>query len=979
MRNNLLPIFLLNFFLVPSLLFFSYSGAFSQRTCQTFETEHYLNNKEKIAGSKAFESRLQQYIIEQKEVRKNNPALHKIQKTESIYKIPIIIHVIHNGESVGEGSNISAAQIYGQIEVLNEDFNLQNPNRTETLSIFKDVAANSSVEFIPATIDPNGIPLAEAGIHRTKGCLEQWNRATFDNQAKPTTIWNPNDYLNFWVANFRKGEYGYAQFPTLSALGGIENENGAASTDGVVVNYRNFGSILKTPTIPQLIEAAPLNLGRTATHEIGHFLGLLHTWGLSESCAVDDFCEDTPNKSKPQRKCDLQEAACELGKLAMVQNFMDYTHDECMTLFTKDQAERMQAVFGISPRRKELLQSKMADPIINRLFSLFEVSKTRVIKNGKIQFTDKSLATGNKQITTYQWTFVGGTPSTSNEQNPTITYSQTGNFVATLKITSDDGTESSKTVQIEVIDDNLIALNATLLDFEDRNLQKEGWTIEKTDIVNWRIFSEGAYTMSDFSVYVSNKDNRSCETEIAFISPFMRIPTNRVFEVRFDVAYSYDESKRSDSLQISYTTDGGDKFVTIWKQGGQQLQTASNRTVSFNPLPTEWKSYRFYVEVEETSRFIQVKFENKGANNNNLYLDNLRIRQATDLQAPIVDFDVNYPLILLSEQARFYSTTQFGIDFNWTITGNTNLQASGISPQISFSQEGIYDVTLQASNPLATRENTKTDVIKVIKGQKVANTTQNLKNEILNGKPLAGHDEGNTISKAEFFNDLGFSNKIYAVDIFFADAAIRNLNKTFDVVMWSVDATGKPNEELYRQKVSYSLINRDIFERRQFTRVVFDEIQNAPAQFFISVELEYESLNTFTIFTEKNQEGKGWERKANGDWLSYSASRGQNYSNAISLILSPDGILGVEDENLNDLVTLYPNPNQGSFSLKTYDLRVESIQIYNSIGQLIYQKNIPNTFISNFDIQLKRPSNGMYLVKIQTQKGIVTQKLIIQN
>lgn len=979
MKNNFLPTFLFCFILVTSFSLLSYSNAFSQRTCQTSETEHYLNNKDKVAGSEAFENKLKKYIIEQKEIAKNTPSHYKTQKTEAIYKIPIIVHVIHNGEPIGEGANISAAQIYGQIEVLNEDFNFTNSDKDETLDIFKNVAANPSIEFVPATIDPEGRPLAEAGIHRAKGCFTTWSKPAFETQAKPTTVWNPNQYFNIWVANY--SDLGYGQFPTLSNLEGIENENGASITDGIVIRTKNFGSIEKTPNIPILIEGSPFNQGRTVTHEVGHFFGLLHTWGSETlSCASDDFCEDTPNTSKRQSGCNLNEPACKTGEIIMSQNFMDYTDDGCMTLFTKDQVARMQAVLEISPRRKELLVSKVADPLQNRLFSLFEPSKQKVMKNGKIKFTNQSLATGNKQINNYQWTFMGGTPSTSTAQNPTITYSQIGNFTATLKIIANDGTEATRSIQIEVIDDNFTALNETLLDFEDRNLQKEGWTIEKTDIVNWRIFSEGAYSASNFSVYVPNKDYRSCETELAFISPFIRTPTNRIFEVGFDVAYAYNESTLSDSLQVSYATDGGDKFSTLWKQGGQELQTAISRTTSFTPLPSEWNSYQFYVEVEEASRFIQVKFENIGANNNNLYLDNLRIRQATDLQSPIVDFDVNYPLILLSEKARFYSKTEFGVDFNWTITGNTTLQASGISPQISFNQEGIYDVTLQATNPLATKELKKTNAIKVIKGQKITTTTsQNLKNETINGEYLAGHDEGITISKAEFFNDLGFSNKIHAVDIFFADAKIINLNKTFDVVMWSVDATGKPSQELYRQKVLYSLINRDIFERRQFTRVVFDEVQTIPSQFFISVELEYESLNKFTILTEKKQEGKGWERKANGDWLSYSASRGQNYSNAISVILSPDGILGVDDENIDNLITLYPNPNQGSFSLETHDLRVESIEIYNSIGQLVYQKNNPNTFISAFEIQLKQPSNGMYLVKIQTQKGIITQKLIIQN
>ncbi|WP_338762181.1 M43 family zinc metalloprotease [Bernardetia sp. ABR2-2B] len=974
MKTNFLSNVLFYFILI-SLFLFSYSDGFSQRTCTTSSSSYHSQNK--IAGSEAFENILQKYIKEKKENRKNNPLLHKVERTESTYRIPIIVHVIHNGEPIGEGTNISAAQIYGQIEVLNEDFNFTNPDKDETVDVFKSVAANPSIEFVPATIDPKGNPLAEIGITRTKGCLQQWIRPTFDAYAKPITVWNPNQYFNIWVAKY--DDLGYAQFPNLSGLGGLKEDEGEANTDGIVVRYINFGSIEKTPNAPQLIESKPFNRGRTATHEVGHFFGLLHTWGINKSCSNDDFCEDTPNSPKDQRGCNLNEPSCEEGKIIMTQNFMDYTDDECMTLFTADQVERMHAVLEISPRRKELLTSNVAEPIANKIFSIFEFSKQKVIKGGKIKFTDKSLATGNKQIDAYQWTFEGGTPSSSTEQNPTITYSQEGNFVATLKVLSNDGTEATRQVAIEVINDNLAALNETLLDFEDRRLTKEGWSFERTDITNWLLFSEGSYGSSEFSIYAPNKTNRSCEAKLTLTSPFINVPTNRVLEVRFDVAYGFDKDKISDSLEISYATDGGDKFLTLWKQGGEELKTAINQAAAFSPLPAQWNSYIFYIEVEDDARFAQVKFRNIGANNNGLYLDNLRIRQATNLNLPTVDFDINYPLILLSEKAKFFSQTDFGVDFNWTIEGNTILQANGISPQISFTQEGVYDVTLQSSNPLGTRESTQTDAIEVIKGKKVTNiTSENLKQELINNKPLAGHDDGSTVSKAEYFSDFGSSDKLYAVDIFFADAAIRNLNTTFDVVVWSVDADGKPNEELYRQEILYSLIDRDIFRRRQFTRVVFDEVQAVPNQFFVSVELEYESLNTFTIFTEKKEEGKGWERKSNGDWLSYAANRGQNYSNAISVILSPDEVLGTDDKNLNDLVNLYPNPNKGSFSLETQNLRVESIEIYNSIGQIIYQKDVPNTFISNFDINLKRPSNGMYLVRIQTQKGIITQKLIIQ-
>ncbi len=916
MKTNSLSTFLIYFILINNLLLFTYSTAFSQRTCQTSETEYYQNNKEKVAGSEAFEKRLNSYVIQKRKEVKNNPLLYKIQKTESTYRIPIIVHVIHNGEEIGEGTNISAAQIYGQIEVLNEDFNFRNPNRDETLPVFKDVAANPSIEFVLATIDPEGRPLSEVGITRSKGCLTSWNTTTFDVYAKPTTVWNTDNYFNIWVTNLT--DPGYGQFPILSDLDGIREEAKGADTDGIVVRYNNFGSIAKTPGIPQLIDGEPLNLGRTATHEVGHFFGLMHTWGDEElSCATDDFCADTPNTNVRQRRCKLNEPSCEAGKIVMTQNFMEYTDDFCMTLFTKDQVARMHAVLAISPRRKELLASKVAEPIEDKLFAIFSPSQTQVIKSGTIQFTNQSVATGNKEIESYQWSFEGGNPATSTEINPTITYPNQGNFTATLTVKSKDGNQQSRSILLAVLDENITALNETLLDFEERNFTQGGWSIERTDIVNWRLSSEGAYGASDYSAFVPNRDFRACETSLAFISPFIRTPTSRVFEVRFDVAYTYNESRASDSLRISYATDGGDKFTTIWKEGGDALKTANNRINSFSPSASEWKTHYFYIEVKDASRFVQVKFENIGANNNNLYLDNLRIRPVIDLQPPVVDFDISYPLLLLSEKANLYSTTKFGIDFNWTIEGgNTTLEANGISPQISFTQEGTYDVTLKSSNPIGTIQRTKTDAIKVIKGQKLTNiTAQNLRNELLNRRPLAGHDGGITTSKAEFFNGIESGNKIHAVDIFFADATITDLEKTFDIILWSVDEEGKPNTELYRQEVAYSLINKDIFERRQFTRIIFDEPQNAPKEFFIGVELEDESQNTFSIFTEKKQEGKGWERKANGDWVSYLTNRGQNYSNAISVILSSDGVLGT-DENIDDLVNLYPNPNQGSFSFR---------------------------------------------------------------
>jgi hypothetical protein len=142
---------------------------------------------------------------------------------------------------------------------------------------------------------------------------------------------------------------GYAQFPDGSGLAGLEDSYGTAQTDGIVIGYKYFGSSDKGD-FPVLL--APFDLGRTTTHEVGHWLGLRHIWGDGD-CSVDDFCGDTPNASEPSYGCPVNKTSC--GSLDMVENYMDYTDDICMNSFTPDQAERMHTVLKTSPRRAELV------------------------------------------------------------------------------------------------------------------------------------------------------------------------------------------------------------------------------------------------------------------------------------------------------------------------------------------------------------------------------------------------------------------------------------------------------------------------------------------------------------------------------------------------------------------------------------------------------------------------------------------------
>lgn len=271
-----------------------------------------------------------------------------------IYRIPVVVHVVHNGEPIGVGSNISYEQIKSQIEVLNEDFRRKQGTNGFNESL---VGADTEIEFYLADRDPKGRVLTEPGVDRIDGEREEWPKGVFRNpiedRLKPFTYWHPEQYFNIWTVNFggfvSRDLLGYAQFPNNSGLPGLEDNNGTGQTDGIVIGYKYFGSSEKGD-FPVLIP--PFDLGRTTTHEVGHWLGLRHIWGDGD-CTVDDFCKDTPTTSEPFFGCPNRVVSC--GMLAMVENYMDYTEDACLSIFTQDQKARMFQVLQNSPRRLELV------------------------------------------------------------------------------------------------------------------------------------------------------------------------------------------------------------------------------------------------------------------------------------------------------------------------------------------------------------------------------------------------------------------------------------------------------------------------------------------------------------------------------------------------------------------------------------------------------------------------------------------------
>ena len=397
----------------------SFGQALKDTHCATMEMDSISRVKFPQRGRLVdFEDALQRAILELRSQKNSGRIM------SGVVRIPIVVHVVHNGESVGTGTNISKAQVQAQLDVLNEDF--RKKAGTPGGSSNYPVAADIEIEFCLSPVGENGQLLDEPGIHRYNGGRSDWSRDQIENQLKPTTSWNPNLFFNVWTVKFAASDaqlIGYAQFPDQSGLTGLNVSGGPASTDGVVIRYQSFGSVDKG-NFPVMV--APYNKGRTLSHETGHWLGLRHIWG--DGPCADDFVADTPEQQSASSGCPVGRVSC--GGVNMVENYMDYSDDACMNIFTEDQKLRIQAVIQNSPRRKSLIDANLCSPPVADVpATKFDVANANcVLLGSRVDFTDLS----SNFPTEWHWTFDGGDPATSEERNPRIQYNSPGSFYVSL-------------------------------------------------------------------------------------------------------------------------------------------------------------------------------------------------------------------------------------------------------------------------------------------------------------------------------------------------------------------------------------------------------------------------------------------------------------------------------------------------------------------------------------------------------------------
>ena len=333
----------------------------------------------------------------------------------TVVTIPVVVHIVYNTPQ----QNVSNAVVQSQIDVINKDFRRLNADTVNTPAPFKSLGGDPLIEFVLAKRDLQGNP--SIGITRTLTPIVAFVYPTNHTAVMFTAlggydIWDRDKYLNIWVCNL-SGLSGYATYPGYDS-----------AYDGTVIAYTQFGTV--GPAVP--VNAK----GRTTTHEIGHWFNLRHIWG--DAFCGDDLVDDTPTQQTSNSGCPtFPHVTCNNGPNGdMYMNYMDYTLDNCANIYSLGQSARMNAaLYGV---RTSLLTSDGGTPVSGVPIAHFRSDKISINFGQSVNFFDESggIPTG------WQWTFEGGNPAVSNQQNPSVTYTNAGLYSVKLKVSNAYGTDS---------------------------------------------------------------------------------------------------------------------------------------------------------------------------------------------------------------------------------------------------------------------------------------------------------------------------------------------------------------------------------------------------------------------------------------------------------------------------------------------------------------------------------------------------------
>lgn len=345
-------------------------------------------------------------------------------KSAGLIQIPVVVHVLYRLNI----QSISDEQIQSQIDVLNQDFRANNWDTMLVPSVWKNIVADTEIEFVLANRDPNG--KVHSGITRTQTSVVDICKLGGDVYYSTIKgghdIWDRKSYLNFWVCELEGSLYGFSSLP------GSPKES-----DGIVIDWESFGTIGTAKY--------PSDKGRTSTHEVGHWLDLIHIWG-NTTCG-DDKVSDTPEQEKENYACPSfpkVSAICGNGPDGdMFMNYMDYTQDKCMYMFTKGQKARMlSTLINNRPSLANSLGYNGVNSLVKQSFSI----RPNPADHELIIESDNVVESISVRLYTLTGQEVYNFNTVNQQRSHIIDLSLVGNGIYILAISTSSGTYSEKII-----------------------------------------------------------------------------------------------------------------------------------------------------------------------------------------------------------------------------------------------------------------------------------------------------------------------------------------------------------------------------------------------------------------------------------------------------------------------------------------------------------------------------------------------------
>lgn len=852
--------------------------------------------------------------------------------------IPIVFHVVYNNAN----ENVPNSAIYAQLETLNKDFRRQNSDTTYPRSMFAYLGADVDIEFCLAKRGPGN--QSTVGITRTYTNHADWNADTESNDMKSNSsgginAWDPTKYLNVWIVDLATTGSG-AQTAGYAYLGnsGVHG----AWYDGVVLDYAiGFGGS-----------------DRSLTHEVGHYLGLKHTWGNSQSCNSDDGINDTPRSDGPKFGCDLNSASC--GSTDMIENYMDYA--DCKNMFTAEQASYMNYV--LTNYRSSLLSSDgCTAPPKPGFYTQF----TNVCTGSTIQFIDTSI----NDPSNWQWTFAGGTPSTSSSQNPLITYTTPGTYQVQLIAGNAYGANAElKSGYITV------GTGGTTVVFDDDfESGVNGWqTINTDNAITWQLSNTNGNGGSK-AMGIDLFSYATTGTRDQFITPAMDFSGITQSEMSFEYAYRPYATNNNDSLIIRASNNGGNSFpYVVWAAGGQSLATSDPLTTGFIPDDaSDWCGATSSCATVDLSQFdgqnnIKLMFEAYNDYGNNIYFDDVLVYGGCT-NAVVVN---NPPLAAFAQDKQVgcgQTTVQFTdqssfvpTSWQWSFPGGIPPQSTDQNPTVTYYTNGTYDVILTAVNA---------------NGQNSVTTTGAV---VINDKLTVSIDSTSTAC-------YGSANGSARLSV---SGGVPGYTYS-----WSNGASGRSQTGLAGG--TYSVTIADAGGCESIEQVVVDSI--APMQLQFSTRADRtgglgtpngEASVIVVTGTGAEPYTYAWDDPQGQTTATASNLGAGTYTvtvtdatgceNTVSMnIISIGGNTGIQQVD-DATFKVFPNPAQNQLRIEFDAVSMHDVQltVYNIIG-----KNVLNTrlgVVSNWNgvVDVSDWPVGMYMIQLHSDDQTITQKLLIE-